>query len=237
MSFPTPRQFGGKIIRTPDLLKCTVPAVRNKHLVRQDARRRVVCIGARRKAGCERRKSHLPLKPRTNLFTVPISQTPRAWQPVQKPLSYSVLREIRHFRLVQYLAPYSILDALYNQSVRKTACTPRSCSGKCLQFCLRLFSLDSVHRRSRRISGRANRASLAMRANTSGTSLAGLGNSLEGSPGRHPWTLCQIGSARMHKPSAWWSSRTLIYPRNVPKKVKCVDAKRARSLSPTQLDF
>src|SRR5260370_2907145 len=126
--------------------------------------------------------------------------TPRAWQSVQKTLSDSVLREIRHFRLVQHLAPYSILDALYNQSVRKTACTPRSCSGKCLQFCLRLFSLESVHRRRRRISGRANRASLAMRANTSGTSLAGLGNSLEGSPGRHPWTLCQIGSARMHSP-------------------------------------
>src|SRR6267378_31011 len=100
-----------------------------------------------------------------------------------KTTVYSVLRDIRQFRSVQYLALYSILDALYNQSVRKTACTPRSCSGKCLQFCLRLFSLESVHRRRRRISGRANRASLAMRANTSGTSLAGLGNSLEGSPG------------------------------------------------------
>src|SRR5258708_40029409 len=158
MSFPTPRQFGGKIIRTPDLLKCTVPPVRNKHLVRQDARRRVVCIGARRKAGCERRKSHLPLKPRTNLFTVPISQTPRASQSVQKPLSHSVLRDIRQCRSVQYLDPYSILYALYNQSLRKTGSTPRSCSGKCLQFCLRPFSLESVRRRRRRLSGRANPA-------------------------------------------------------------------------------
>src|SRR5216684_4627942 len=78
MSFPTPRQFGGKIIRTPDLLKCTVAAVLNKHLARQDARRRVVCIGARRKAGCILRNSHFALKPPTNPVTELISHDPCA---------------------------------------------------------------------------------------------------------------------------------------------------------------
>src|SRR6266850_1819073 len=129
MSFPTPRQFGGKIIRTPDLLKCTVAAVLNRHLVRQDARRRVVCIGARRKAGCMLRKSHFPLNPRTNSFTVLISHALPARQSLGDPLGHWFLRDIRRFRSVQHFASNSILAALYNQSVRRAACAHGSCTG------------------------------------------------------------------------------------------------------------
>src|SRR6266550_6868494 len=124
MSFPTPRQFGGRTIRTPDLGNRTVVPVRNKHLVRQDARRKVVCIGARRKACCMLRNSHFPLRSRTNSFTLLISHAPYAWQSLEDPLSHFMLRGIREFRSVRHFGLYSIFGASYIQSVRRAVCVP-----------------------------------------------------------------------------------------------------------------
>src|SRR5438874_12345646 len=59
MNFPNPFRWAGKNIRTFHLDKSRTVVMRNKHLQYQEADRKSVSMGARRKVSCVLRKRHI----------------------------------------------------------------------------------------------------------------------------------------------------------------------------------